>query len=194
MLVQGPCIPSRAGAPHADLSPHAACVCIGWRFQGASYIDSTDWLLYEYIRLLQVEYLEELVQKGLEIYAAYGNTATDIQAYENVGIPKERTFIVGPHGGELGSVKIDYQSHNPSIFDHPDSEVPIPYTTLSWGPSFLGEDDTHQSRKLGMIKSPRSKRDQLLRATRAQYRGTESGNTQEALPKEPAPKDVMTVV
>ena len=32
--------------------------------------------------------MEALKAKGLEIYAAYGNTATDIRAYAAAGIPK----------------------------------------------------------------------------------------------------------
>lgn len=39
-------------------------------------------------RAVQVAYMEALKAKGLEIYAAYGNTATDIRAYAAAGIPK----------------------------------------------------------------------------------------------------------
>ncbi len=35
--------------------------------------------------------MEALKAKGLEIYAAYGNTATDIRAYGAAGIPKVNT-------------------------------------------------------------------------------------------------------
>eukprot|EP00658_Telonema_sp_P-2_P025527 TRINITY_DN20285_c0_g1_i4.p1 TRINITY_DN20285_c0_g1~~TRINITY_DN20285_c0_g1_i4.p1 ORF type:complete len:294 (+),score=67.10 TRINITY_DN20285_c0_g1_i4:189-1070(+) len=105
--------------------------------------------VYASVGVFKVEYMEELKNKGCEIYAAYGNTLTDIKAYDAVGIPKERTWIVGPHGGEDGSVKIDYESHNYSVLtDHPDAEVEIPYTSMSWGPVFLGEDDTFYERKL----------------------------------------------
>ncbi len=37
---------------------------------------------------LQVAYLEMLKGKGLQLYAAYGNTTTDIRAYAAAGIPK----------------------------------------------------------------------------------------------------------
>jgi hypothetical protein len=46
--------------------------------------------------------------------AAYGNADTDIEAYQNVGIPKAQTFIVGPFAGDSGTVPIanlDYSSH-----------------------------------------------------------------------------------
>ena len=36
----------------------------------------------------QVAYLEMLKKKGLQLYAAYGNTTTDIRAYSAAGIPK----------------------------------------------------------------------------------------------------------
>ena len=36
----------------------------------------------------KVEYMEGLKAKGLIIYAAYGNTPTDIRAYTAAGIPK----------------------------------------------------------------------------------------------------------
>ena len=36
----------------------------------------------------QVAYLEMLKGKGLELFAAYGNTTTDIRAYAAAGIPK----------------------------------------------------------------------------------------------------------
>jgi hypothetical protein len=45
---------------------------------------------------------------------AYGNAVTDIQAYENAGIAKDVTFIIGENAGNLGTVAIendDYTSH-----------------------------------------------------------------------------------
>jgi hypothetical protein len=102
--------------------------------------------VYSSVGVFKVEYMEELKAKGCEIYACYGNTVTDIKAYEAVGCPKERTFIVGPHGGKEGSQKIDYVTHNPSILQHPNAQVPIPYTSMSWGPPFVGEDDTSEEK------------------------------------------------
>ena len=51
---------------------------------------------------------------GWNIVAAYGNADTDITAYENVGIPKTQTFIVGPLAGNRGTVGIpnmDFTAH-----------------------------------------------------------------------------------
>jgi phosphatidate phosphatase PAH1 len=44
---------------------------------------------------------------GWTIVAAYGNAQTDIDAYNNVGIPKADTFIVGPLAGMGGTQPID---------------------------------------------------------------------------------------
>ena len=51
---------------------------------------------------------------GWQVVAAYGNADTDIIAYNNAGIPKAQTFIVGPLAGNSGTVAIpnmDYTDH-----------------------------------------------------------------------------------
>jgi len=68
-------------------------------------------------------FLARLQQSGLSIAAAYGNAETDIVAYENAGIPKDRTFIVGPNAGKGGTVAIDtYTEHLSTVKDMPDAE------------------------------------------------------------------------
>ncbi|KAK9824108.1 hypothetical protein WJX72_007801 [[Myrmecia] bisecta] len=87
--------------------------------------------IYYSVGNFKVEYMEGLKARGLQIFAAYGNTPTDIRAYASVGIPKERTFIVGPAGGKLDTVKVDnFTDHLPEIFKFPDATLPIPYTEL----------------------------------------------------------------
>ena len=54
----------------------------------------------------KTERLKALQALGLTIRAAYGNARTDIHAYAAVGVPKDRTFILGKHGGEEGTVKL----------------------------------------------------------------------------------------
>lgn len=44
--------------------------------------------------------LSAILGQGFLIYAAYGNATSDIYAYEQAGITKERTYILGEHGGE----------------------------------------------------------------------------------------------
>jgi phosphatidate phosphatase PAH1 len=59
--------------------------------------------------------------------AAYGNARTDIEAYEDVGIPKEKTFIIGPYAGEKGTTPIgeDYRSHVDTVEEYPEAR-PMP--------------------------------------------------------------------
>lgn len=60
-------------------------------------------------------WLQRMTQSfGWEIFAAYGNADTDITAYENAGIAKDHTFIIGPLAGTRGTQPIanmDYTSH-----------------------------------------------------------------------------------
>lgn len=56
----------------------------------------------------KTEWLQRMLTTfGWTAVAAYGNADTDITAYENAGIPKDRTFIVGPLAGTRGTVPID---------------------------------------------------------------------------------------
>lgn len=51
---------------------------------------------------------------GWEVVAAYGNATSDIDAYEDAGIDKSITFIIGPNAGANGTVAIqndDYSDH-----------------------------------------------------------------------------------
>ena len=118
--------------------------------QGSAYNMTLEWLLkhgyppgpihltrthlptlpvYVSVGHFKIKYMEELKSKGLELYAAYGNTGTDIKAYEKVGIPKERTFIVGANGGRKNTVAVkDFTRHLPEVLMFPDSTKPLPYT------------------------------------------------------------------
>ena len=90
--------------------------------------------------------MKGLQAKGLEIYAAYGNTSTDVKAYQEAGIPKSRTWIMGPHGGEGDTQKVPYWDtcgyhvHINDIFKHPDSSIVVPYVSLDWGGALWGYD------------------------------------------------------
>jgi phosphatidate phosphatase PAH1 len=57
--------------------------------------------------------LSLMVSRGLEIEAAYGNALTDVGAYEKANVPKDRSFIVGPHAGAGGTqaLKDGYGPH-----------------------------------------------------------------------------------
>ncbi len=54
----------------------------------------------------KTERLQALKALGVTFRAAYGNARTDIHAYAALGIDKARTFILGKHGGEEGTVKL----------------------------------------------------------------------------------------
>lgn len=60
-------------------------------------------------------WMKRMIQDfGWNVVAAYGNADTDITAYANAGIPKAQTFIVGPLGGNSGTVAIpnmDFTQH-----------------------------------------------------------------------------------
>lgn len=54
---------------------------------------------------------------GWEVVAAYGNAESDIQAYEDAGIPKDITFIVGEFAGASGTVAIENNDFSQHIAD-----------------------------------------------------------------------------
>ncbi len=59
--------------------------------------------------------------------AVYGNAETDISAYANAGIPKDRTFIIGELAGSDGTVPIfddDYTAHIASFVDAQPDNAP----------------------------------------------------------------------
>ena len=63
-------------------------------------VQSIEESLPEYVDDYKERSLEQLADRGLPIEAAYGNAHTDICAYARVGIPADRTFIIGPNAGE----------------------------------------------------------------------------------------------
>jgi hypothetical protein len=71
----------------------------------------------------KTNYLQDLQDEfGVELVAAYGNASTDIGAYEDVGIAKERTFIIGPNAGDDGT-----QPLSGSYTDHLTTITAFPY-------------------------------------------------------------------
>lgn len=54
---------------------------------------------------------------GWEVVAAYGNAESDIDAYEDAGISKDITFIVGELAGASGTVAIDNNDFSDHIAD-----------------------------------------------------------------------------
>ena len=58
--------------------------------------------VYASVGNFKVKYMQGLKRKGFELFAAYGNTGTDVRAYEAAGVPKERCERSVPlHAGRL---------------------------------------------------------------------------------------------
>lgn len=66
---------------------------------------------------------------GWEILAAYGNATSDIDAYEDAGIPKTMTFIIGPEAGKSSTTPVDNNDWGPHIVDfvQPQPDVDQPW-------------------------------------------------------------------
>jgi hypothetical protein len=72
-------------------------------------------------------FLQDLIAMGFTFHAAYGNATSDIYAYEVAGIAKERTYILGSHGGEAGTVALGegYTAHIEAVRSQPGAEQPF---------------------------------------------------------------------
>lgn len=72
-------------------------------------------------------HLGSLQALGYELVTAYGNAVTDIEAYANVGIPLARTFIIGDHAGEGGTMALSggYSDHLSWVASQPDAAQPF---------------------------------------------------------------------
>jgi hypothetical protein len=69
----------------------------------------------------------------VELYAAYGNASTDIEAFEFALISKTRTFIIGSNAGNANTTPItDYPSHLPTVKAMPAASIPAPSATFGW--------------------------------------------------------------
>ncbi|RAL23678.1 hypothetical protein DL240_05830 [Lujinxingia litoralis] len=79
----------------------------------------------------KAEFLAYLQGLGFEVTVAYGNATTDIYAYAQAGVPLDRTYILGAHGGEEGTVALgeDYLTHLQDIQGEVAVEQPF-----TWGP------------------------------------------------------------
>ncbi len=68
-----------------------------------------------------IKYLTDSV--GIDIAYAYGNASTDIKAYEEAGLSKATTFVIGKHAGAKGTVALtSYTAHLPFVAKVPDTK------------------------------------------------------------------------
>jgi phosphatidate phosphatase PAH1 len=57
-------------------------------------------------RVYKAARFREAASAGFEFRYAYGNAQSDIDAYADVAVPKEATFIIGPEAGKSGTVAV----------------------------------------------------------------------------------------
>jgi hypothetical protein len=71
--------------------------------------------------------LSAVIGQGFVLDMAYGNATSDIYAYEQAGIDKQKTYILGEHGGELLTVALgeDYLDHIEAVRDQPAAQQPF---------------------------------------------------------------------
>jgi phosphatidate phosphatase PAH1 len=66
--------------------------------------------------------MEDLMDVGVTFAYAYGNADTDIEAFQAVGIPDDRIFLVGKLAGQMGVVPVTdaeaFDEHLPRMRDH----------------------------------------------------------------------------
>jgi len=78
----------------------------------------------------KTDFLRRLLDGGLHIVAGFGNAVTDIEAYGNVGLPKARTFIIGPHAGKQDTTALKtYTDFLVEARLFPDATTPFPQVT-----------------------------------------------------------------
>lgn len=92
-------------------------------------ITATDLVSGDAARAYKRAWLERIEKDfAWEIVAAYGNAISDIDAYEDAGLPKEITFIVGENAGASGTVGIDGDDFSAHVADfvepQPDADQP----------------------------------------------------------------------
>lgn len=94
------------------------------------YRTADEFVYDESARVYKAAFIERVQNDlGWEIAAVYGNAESDILAYEDGGIPKNVTFIIGERAGENGTVAIgnnDYTDHISSFVDQqPEAQQPF---------------------------------------------------------------------
>ncbi len=119
---------------YVSARPHALRgVSRSWLHQvGAPFgpLHTADTFVYgESARTYKAAFIQRMKNDlGWQIIAAYGNAESDIQAYEDAGIPKEVTFIVGPEAGKSGTQPIgnnDFSEHLTYVQNQPSATQPF---------------------------------------------------------------------
>ncbi|KJE96781.1 diacylglycerol kinase 1 [Capsaspora owczarzaki ATCC 30864] len=91
--------------------------------------------LYPSVGVFKRDWISHLKAIGLDVVAAYGNTETDIRAYGEFGLPRNRILIVGPHAGNGGSVncgRSNFKDHLQDVVHFPEAAIPVPRESMDW--------------------------------------------------------------
>ncbi len=86
------------------------------------------------VGIYKKEFIAYLRAQGIDLVAAYGNATTDIWAYEQAGMPKNVTWIIGKHAGEEGTTPLtgSYTSHLPTAAAFPEATIKAPPVLYGW--------------------------------------------------------------
>ena len=88
---------------------------------------SNSWPSDSQVGTYKAAFLRQLLDNGFILHAAYGNATSDIFAYEQAGIAKQQTFIMGTHGGESSTVGLGeaYTDHVALLAGEPPAKQPF---------------------------------------------------------------------
>lgn len=79
-----------------------------------------------YVGRYKADYLQR-ISAVVELVAAYGNASTDIFAYGEADVARDRTYIVGKNAGKRGTVALTtYTAHLPGVRALPRATKPAP--------------------------------------------------------------------
>jgi len=86
------------------------------------------------VGIYKKEFIAYLRSQGIDLVAAYGNATTDIWAYEQGGVPKAVTWIIGKHAGEENTNALtgSYTSHLPTAAAFPEASIKAPPVLYGW--------------------------------------------------------------
>ena len=88
-------------------------------FPPGAMITATDFVFDESARVYKGAWVKRIRNDlGWDVVAAYGNADSDIQAYEDAGIDKAVTFIIGPSAGANGTQAIEGDDFSAHLSDY----------------------------------------------------------------------------
>ena len=88
---------------------------------------ANSWPSDSQVGAYKADFLYSIIDAGFIVEAAYGNATSDIYAYEQADIAKDRTYILGENGGTADTVALGegYLEHIEVIRDEPATTQPF---------------------------------------------------------------------